>query len=565
MINNNILPDYIFESSWEVCNKVGGIYTVLSTRAKTMQTLMEDRVVFIGPDLWKDSPCQLFEPDESIFADWQKKVANDGLKIKVGRWSVPGKPIAVLVDFSAYYNQKNDIYTQLWNDYHVDSIHAYGDYDDASMFAFAAAKVVESFVKNIPVKCKKIIYHGNEWMTGLGLLYIKKYVPQVATVFTTHATTIGRSIAFNGKSLYDYFYGYFGDQMAQELNVQSKHSIEKQTAHNVDCFTTVSNLTAKECKQFLDKAVNIVTPNGFEDDFVPKGIEYTIRRNKARKKILRIANALTGKTFDTDTLILSISGRNEYRNKGIDIFLNAMTKLSERQENIKKEMLAVVCVPCWHDGPRFDLQSRLSENKQFDTALSDSYSTHILHSEEQEHIAKRIKQIINCNKVESKFNIIMIPVYLDGNDGIVDLNYYDFLICNDLCVYPSYYEPWGYTPLEAVAFRIPCITTNLAGFGLWVREYIGMDTNLMKGVDVIERNDHNNEYVEERICNSIVEFSALGKSEIRKAREKAQQIAKKALWCKFFKYYIDAYDIALSKMKERNQNNIGNKNNDINI
>ena len=242
MEKKRLFPDYIFESSWEVCNKVGGIYTVLSTRVKTLTERLKDQLIFIGPDCWGDKVNPYFSQDDTLYAEWKTEALKEGLKVKVGRWNIPGEPVAVLVDFNPYYAVKDQIYGQLWQDYQVDSLHAYGDYDEASMFSYAAALVVESFYKHVVGKGKKVIYHGNEWMTGLGVLYVNKHLPEVATVFTTHATSIGRSIAGNNKPLYDYLFAYNGDQMAQELNMQSKHSIEKQTAKYVDCFTTVSDI-----------------------------------------------------------------------------------------------------------------------------------------------------------------------------------------------------------------------------------------------------------------------------------------------------------------------------------
>lgn len=224
-----LFPDYIFESSWEVCNKVGGIYAVLSTRAKTLHDRLHDRLVFIGPDCWKETESPYFQEDDNLFQEWQLAASKQGLKIRVGRWTVPGEPIAVLVDFNQYFSKKNEIYGQLWNDFQVDSLHAYGDYDEASMFSYAAALVVGSFYDFYLDASKKVVYHGNEWMTGLGLLYVQKHYPQIATIFTTHATSIGRSIAGNNKPLYDYLFAYNGDQMAEELNMQSKHSIVKQS------------------------------------------------------------------------------------------------------------------------------------------------------------------------------------------------------------------------------------------------------------------------------------------------------------------------------------------------
>lgn len=339
-----LFPDYIFESSWEVCNKVGGIYTVLSTRAKTLQEKFSDHIIFIGPDCWKEKNCPYFIEDDSLFADWREEASDQGLLIKIGHWDVPGAPIAILVDFSPYFSIKNEIYAHLWELYQVDSLHAYGDYDEASMFSYAAGLVVESFYLFYLNSDTKVVYHANEWMTGLGLLYLRHRLPQIATVFTTHATSIGRSIAGNNKPLYDYLFAYNGDQMAGELNMQSKHSIEKQTAKNADCFTTVSDITAKECLELLDKPVDIVLPNGFENNFVPKGAEFTKKRKAARKHLIHIANCLMGTDLDDDVLIVSTSGRYEFRNKGVDVYIEAMNRLL-RDKNLQKEVLAFIEVP----------------------------------------------------------------------------------------------------------------------------------------------------------------------------------------------------------------------------
>ena len=313
-----LTPDYVFESSWEVCNKVGGIYTVLSTRAKTLQEAMRDRIIFIGPDFGGDAQSAYFSEDESLFAKWRVAAAASGLKVRVGRWLVPGEPVTILVDFKPYFSGKDELYGWLWEHYGVDSLHAYGDYDEASMFSYAAALVVESFYKTCLKDTDRVVYHGNEWMTGLGLLYINNKVPQIGTLFTTHATSIGRSIAGNMKPLYDYLFAYNGDQMAGELNMQSKHSIEKQTAWHVDCFTTVSEITANECKELLDKEPDVVLPNGFDNSFVPAEPLFTEKRALARKRLLAVASALLGECLGDDTLIVSTSGRYEFRNKGVD-------------------------------------------------------------------------------------------------------------------------------------------------------------------------------------------------------------------------------------------------------
>ena len=551
MGKTKITPDYIFESSWEVCNKVGGIYTVLSSRAKTLQDEMKDRIIFIGPDFWKESESPYFKEDMALFAEWQWVAKEQGLKVRVGRWTVPGEPIAILVDFQPYFEQKNEIYGWLWENYQVDSLHAYGDYDEASMFSYAAALVVESFYNWLANPSLKVIYHANEWMCGLGALYINAHLPQIGTVFTTHATSIGRSIAGNQKPLYDYLFAYNGDQMAGELNMQSKHSIEKQTALHVDCFTTVSDITANECKELLDKPVDVVLPNGFDNSFVPKGAVFNSKRKAARKRLLDVANALLGEQMGDDTLIVSTSGRYEFRNKGIDVFVEAMNRLL-RDRDLKKNVLAFIEVPGWVGEPRKDLQERLQKGGQFDTPLEVPQVTHWLHNMSHDNVLSMMKYYDMHNRKDDHVKVIFLPCYLDGKDGIVNMSYYDVVLGNDLCVYPSYYEPWGYTPLEAVAFKVPCITTDLAGFGLWANtEFGGRYGEIMDGVKVIHRTDYNYSEVADAIKDTVADFSAMSQKEIDACRKAADTLSKKALWSQFIKYYHEAYDIALRKAEER--------------
>ena len=551
MTKTNLIPDYIFESSWEVCNKVGGIYTVLSTRAKTLQDRKKDRIIFIGPDVWKKEESPYFKEDSALFADWQKAAREQGLKVRVGRWTIPGEPIAVLVDFNPFFEKKNEIYTWLWENYQVDSLHAYGDYDEASMFSYAAALVVESFYKRFLDKSQKVVYHANEWMCGLGALYINARLPEIGTIFTTHATSIGRSIAGNQKPLYDYLFAYNGDQMARELNMQSKHSIEKQTALNVDCFTTVSDITANECRELLDKPVDVVLPNGFDNSFVPKAAAFTKKRKAARKRLLEVANALMGEQLDDDTLIVSTSGRYEFRNKGIDVFVEAMNRLL-RDKELKKKVLAFIEVPGWVGEPRKDLQERLSEGKAYDTPLEVPQVTHWLHNMSHDNVLSMLKYYDMHNRKDDNVKVVFLPCYLDGKDGIVNMTYYDVVLGNDLCVYPSYYEPWGYTPLEAVAFKVPCITTDLAGFGLWANsEFGGRYGEIEDGVKVIHRTDYNYSEVADAIKDTVAKYSAMSKTETDVCRKAAGALSKKALWSEFIKYYYEAYDLALRKAEDR--------------
>lgn len=544
-------PEYLFESSWEVCNKVGGIYTVLSTKAHTLQQMFNDKVVFIGPDVWGPANAPDFIEDDALFADWKKHArTTDKLKMKVGRWNVPGTPPVVLIDFKPFFSDRDAFFYSMWENFRVDSMHAYGDYDESCIFAYAVGKVIESFYNFYNLSDKKVTALFNEWMLGMGALYIKKQIPAIATLFTTHATSIGRSIAGNNKALYAYMDGYNGDQMAKELNMEAKHSLEKQTAHHVDCFTTVSDITARECKQLLDKAPDIVTPNGFEPNFVPEGKEYTKKRAEARKTLINVAEKLLGCPISPDALLVSTSGRYEYRNKGIDVFIEAMNRVRNSGE-LQREVVAFLMVPAWVRDARADLKEVIEKNIQTTSPMQMPFITHWLNLMDQDKVLNYISHAGFTNQASEKLKTIFVPCYLDGRDGIFNKPYYDLLIGMDATVYPSYYEPWGYTPLESVAFGIPTVTTNLAGFGLWAEKSVS-GKNISEGVAVIERTDFNYFDVADAITASILSLVKKDKKEVEEIRKRCFKLAKQAEWSKFIVFYQKAFSDALEAATKRN-------------
>lgn len=543
-------PDYVFETSWEVCNKVGGIYTVLSSKARTMTELYKDNVIFLGPNIRKGQN-PYFREDPSLFNDWVSYAQmNDNLQIRVGRWDIPGNPIAILIDYQHFFSKKNEIYGDMWNKFGVDSLHAYGDYDESCMFAYATGIVIESFYKFYKLDKKKVIAHFNEWMLGMGLLYVKDHLPRVATVFTTHATSIGRSIAGNGKPLYNYLTSYDGDQMARELNMVAKHSVEKIAARNADCFTTVSDITAKECKQLLQREP-VVTPNGFEKDFVPTGNVYDKKRKEARNALINVAEKLVGYDIDQDALLVATSGRYEYKNKGLDVFIDAMSHLNHIKQ-MNKDIIAFILVPAWVKGPRADLQSRLNtKGKTPKIALERPYITHWLNDLEHDSIVNQLNYLNMQNVKEDKVKIIFVPSYLTGDDGIFNMPYYDLLIGMDVTVFASYYEPWGYTPHESIAFSVPTIATTLSGFGLWMKK-MGDKRGMDDGAEVICRDDYNFTEVSEDICNHVFEMATKSSEQENILRKAALDRANQADWSHFYSYYQQAYNMAFDEANKRN-------------
>ena len=552
MTQSQLRPDYIFEASWEVCNLVGGIYTVLSTKAKTLQKSHKDKVVFIGPDVWKEKPSPYFIEDEKVTKGWLEQAKLPfGLKVRTGRWNILGNPIVVLVDFTPLYSHKNELYKLMWDLYGVDSMPAYGDYDEASAFAWASALVIENYYLYINGKEKNVVAHFNEWTTAMGLLYLKHFQPGIATLFTTHATSMGRSIAGNNKPLYNYLAGYNGDQMAQELNMVSKHSVEKRAAINADCFTTVSDITARECAQLLEREPDVVTPNGFERNFVPTKKDMPAKRQAAREKLLDVVYNLTGHRPADDAFLVATSGRYEYRNKGIDLYVDAVARMAQYRD-LNREIIAFVLTPGWVDTARTDLLQRMADGKEHSTPLSDPIITHHIHNYDSDNIVNQIHWLGLNNHPDSLVKIVFIPSYLTGTDGLLNMPYYDILVGMDATAFPSYYEPWGYTPLESVAFGIPTITTQLSGFGQWV---IGHDASTLQatGVEVLRRYDDNFTAVSQQLADTIVSLSKMEKKQKAVIDTAASKLAAEAEWKNFIVYYQEAFHIALQRAQERKQ------------
>ncbi len=549
-MNEKLLnPDYVFETSWEVCNKIGGIYTVVSTKALTLLSKYNDNLITIGPDVWRftDNNPDFIE-DTSLFRTWRKWAAKNDLKVRIGRWNIVGKPIVFLVDYSTFISEKDEILKSLWEEYQLDSISGQWDYIEPAIFGYAAGKVIESFSKfNLTIR-DKVVAHFHEWMTGAGVLHLKTNAPYIGTVFTTHATVVGRSISGNGLPLYGKLTEYDGDLKAKEFGLVSKQSLEKNSAKNADAFTTVSQITALECKQFLEKQVDIVTPNGFEDNFVPQKEELVELAKKARAKSLQVAEALLGYKLQENTILIGTSGRYEYRNKGIDVFIDAMAEINKRTD-FDKQILAFLYIPANNYGYRKNLQEKI-ENPEIEliqNSIFDKYLTHGLHDAEYDSIIKRLRETGLENLPHNKVKVIFVPSYLNGNDGIFNMSYYDLLSGLDLTLFPSYYEPWGYTPLESLAFHVPTITTSLAGFGKWISNQLN-DTDC---IFVAERNDDNYQETVQVIAAKIISCSKKTEIERQHIRENAYFISKNTLWKNMIKYYYQAFHIALEKVNGR--------------
>ncbi len=543
-----IMPDYLFEVSWEVCNKIGGIHTVIATKSLNLSKELKNNHIHIGPDVWMDTRQNPeFTEDQILFRTWRVNAAEEGLRIRIGRWNVPGNPVAILVDFSQFISKKDEILTDFWKRFKLDSISGQWDFIESALFGYAAGKVIESFMRFNLNPHHKAVAQFHEWMTGAGLLYLKETDLPIATVFTTHATVVGRCLACNNVPLYESMESYNGDEKARYYNVMARHSLEKCAAIYADAFTTVSEITSRECKQFLEKAPDIITPNGFDNSITPDNTTFSECASRGREKMIEIASVMSGESY-VDPIIVGISGRYEYKNKGIDVFIDAMGRLKTSGYN-GKTILAFIMIPSAHNGPNKELLSKISNlsSKEGSESLLGyrTNTTHLLADPESDAILNRLKGLNINNENGDKVKVFFVPSYLNGNDGIFNIKYYDLLIGMDLTIFPSYYEPWGYTPLESLAFRVPTITTSLSGFAAWVDDHFSMSH---PSISIVKRDDSNYDSVVKDVASKVIEISTLDDKNMLNYKKNAVDVSKIALWENNIKYYKEAYSIAISKI-----------------
>ena len=543
MSNVNLTPDYLFEVSWEVCNKVGGIHTVIASKAPTVKAMMGDNYITVGPDFSFDAANPEFIEDNTLMAAWREELYSKGVRVRIGRWNIDSNPIAILIDFKSFIREKDNILKQLWDSYNVDSLSGQWDYVEPVLFGHAAGVVIASFAEHIGDTGKKVVAHFHEWMASAGSLYLRDNAPYVATVFSTHATVMGRCIAGNRLPLYNDLHKFNADELARQFNVMAKHSLEKAAATYADAFLTVSDITANECKYLMGREVTRITPNGFENGNIPTGKKLDAMREEARKKLIEVATATWGYEFQPDTLIVGTSGRYEYRNKGIDVFLESLKQLAT--SNLDRDVLAVIAVPAATTGARQDLIKHLENKEVAVDPAQKRYLSHGLESEMWDQISQSIEGSILYTSA-SRVKVLFIPTYLNGKDDIFNMPYYNLLAGMDLTVFASYYEPWGYTPLESVAYGVPTVTTTLAGFGMWVAK----QTN-HNGVDIVRRDDYNEREVVLQITDVIRKYIDMSAEALAEARVAAQEVSTTALWKRLFNEYKRAYEEALDNSVNR--------------
>ena len=579
--------DCLLELSWEVCNKVGGIYTVITSKADLMKRGFKEYYL-VGP---YTSKADDFSPEEtpSHLQAAFDALSKEGVHCHFGTWRIKGEPHVILLDFSGIIERKNDLKRQYWESFKIDSIRAGWDFEEPMLWSTAAGRLAEEISKALP----KVSLHCHEWMSGFAILHVKTAKAKVATVFTTHATMLGRAIAGSNQDLYAMLPTLNVDEMAYSLGVESKHQTERACAQASDIFTTVSEITGTESEKILGRKPDVLLHNGLDIDKFPTIEDTSIKHIAAREFIREFITYHFFPYYHFElghNLSYFILARYEFRNKGLDIFIQALGRLNERlkAEHSKRTISAFFWIPANHSGLKTEflenknflrhikhlvesekeeiverivtsivaqeklsvpailseeMFERLKQNAQHFRRQGDPpLSTHHL-DEQHDQMAVACRQAGLNNKEEDRVKIIIYPVYLDGSDGLLNLSAEDALTGCHLGVFPSYYEPWGYTPLESAAYGVPSVTTDLTGFGRFIAPHADKG-----GIFVLNRMGRPQEQVVEELTTILYEFAQLDHKGRVRNKQAAKELSALADWAKLIQNYLTAHTLAIAKV-----------------
>lgn len=539
--------NYLFEVSWEVCNKVGGIHTVLRSKMGEACREFGENYFLLGPALQNNQDFK--ETQEPVFDTIRQAAEKKGLHCRFGRWQVPGEPKAILVDFQGRYDVNKVLYGY-WRDFGVDSYAGRWDYMEPVLFSTACGEVIEVITETVLNSDDNSVAHFHEWMCGGGLLYLKKSCPEVGLVFTTHATMLGRCISGLGRDITQELDKINPMEEAKTYGVSAKHHMEVACAREADCFTTVSRVTGDEAAALLGKQPDLIVENGFNMGDIP---DYSSNRADVRKSrdfLLHFCRNFLQKDLPENTRLWITSGRYEFYNKGYDVFLESLGQLDRQFRTVADvpPVVALFLICAGHRGVQEAAHRRVHGQQGWDHATSVGITTHHLHDEQNDPVVKACNRLGLNNGPDNKVDIIFSTAYLDGHDGIFDSAYEDILRACDLGVFTSFYEPWGYTPLEAIAHAVPTITTDLAGFGDWAS---GQMTEQYQGVSIVPRKGQSRETVIDDLTRLLHRYATFNERELDTIRTRARQLALRADWGVFYAGYKKAYAMARDRVSGR--------------
>lgn len=577
----------LLEVAWEVCSQIGGIYTVIKTKAPTMTARWDDNYILVGPYHQHTSSLE-FEaatpPDHiaPILAVAKEK----GLTFKFGHWLTDGRPQVILVDYTERTAQLGSDKYYLWKDNGISIEGSDGEVDAVTAFGFCVSELFACFTQH---SSQKVIGHFHEWMAGIAVPRIRHMNLPVGTIFTTHATQLGRYIAGNDPNFYENLANLSADDEARRYMIWSKHAIEKAAAHSAHIFTTVSEVTAKEAYHVLDRKPDMVLPNGLNPHSFTALHEFQNLHLQYKERIHEfvMGHFFPSYSFDLDnTLYFFTSGRYEYKNKGMDIFIESLYQLNQRLRSIPNSPTIVAFiitraptkslnVTSLQNHLRFeDLKTTTREMERLlgQRVLNAVARGHLPTYEEilSEDIKLRLKRSILARRTEQWPPVVTHDLWDDSNDAILNhlrhrnllnspedkvkvvfhpdflsltsllsLDYDQFVRGCHLGIFPSYYEPWGYTPLECLALGLPTVTTNLSGFGAYVERHV--PDALQNGVLVLNRAHEPVERSIEHLTTFLTRFTSFDRRERIALRNRSERLTERFTWDILCSHYNRAH------------------------
>jgi glycosyltransferase involved in cell wall biosynthesis len=505
MENNYML----IEVSYEIGNKVGGIWTVITSKAP----YVEEDYLGIGYYNPAESPVEFIEEEMPPYiAEAIADIDVEGLKFKYGTWTSANKKV-ILIDSRDFKNKNvNQIKGDFWNLYKIDSLGTGDDYNDPLAWSYAAGMLIEALSRHIK---KKIVVQVHEWLSGGAILYLKSRNLNIPTVFTTHATVLGRAYSYAGNNVSDLLRNEsIDDSIAYKFGVAAKHLTEKAAAHNATVFTAVSDIVAREAKVILGREPDIVTVNGIDTDYSPSLDDINKIRVRAQEKFLQFVSAyfLPYYEIDVTSPLILTSGRYEFYDKGFDLFIDSLAELEKRLP-ANKNVIAILAVPSGTYGLKNEfvanflaynsLKEEINEElarieEQLETefyygieeaqniynklindikSVANKMNTNrnppicpfmLSYPEENDAIISYLKKKGLVNSPQNKVKVIFYPKYLTFQDEVLRLTYKELLTVARVGVFLSRYEPFGYTPLEAMEYGTPAVTTTRSGLGIYL-------------------------------------------------------------------------------------------------
>ncbi|CAN1562651.1 RfaG Glycosyltransferase [Spirosomataceae bacterium] len=588
----------LFEIAWEVCNQVGGIYTVIRSKVPAMVEEWGDNYCLIGPYFAQTASIEFerLDNDDSIFSKAAQGLREKGMEVYYGRWLVTGKPRIILIDFHANLAKVDMLKFDLWERHRISTINCEDLVDRVIAFGDLVRQYLQSFVEDYSKK-QEVIAHFHEWMASTALLELRKDKVNIGTVFTTHATMLGRYIAGNVNDFYEKLDRYDWEKEAKNYGIEAQAGIERQSAQLSHVLTTVSDVTAKECEVFFGRVCDLILPNGLNITRFAATHEFQNLHLKYKQKINQfvMGHFFQSYSWDLDnTLYFFTSGRYEFKNKGYDLTLEALKRLNFKIVQSGLDMTVVMFMitknPVHSIDPQV-LQSRavMEEIRQTCESIEKEIGEHLFHASASnedvnlpdlndfvsEYWRLRLRRTIQTwrtktlprtvthllkepdditdffektnlmNHQQDRVKFVYHPDFISPTNPLFGLEYSQFVRGCHLGVFPSYYEPWGYTPLECVVRGIPTITSDLSGFGDFMMQLMTDYENV--GVYVVNRKDQNFDKAADQLANIMFKFVTMTRRDRIMQRNRVENISDVFDWTNLRAYYDTAHDLALKK------------------